>query len=58
MSRAQDMADAYRAGLAAAADPRAVNPYTPAAPGSDRVLLARLWWRGRLKHARPVPDDE
>ncbi|MBH0778815.1 ribosome modulation factor [Nocardia bovistercoris] len=55
---ARDIVRAYQEGLAAAADPAAVNPYVPAAPGSLRVLLARMWLRGRLKHALDVPDTE
>ena len=55
---AHNLIRAYREGLAAADVVDAVNPYTPAAPGSANELLARLWLRGRLKYALDVPDDE
>ncbi|WP_416565060.1 hypothetical protein [Nocardia testacea] len=55
---AHDLIRAYREGLAAADVVDAVNPYAPAAPGSENELLARLWLRGRLKYALDVPDDE
>lgn len=55
---AHDLIRAYREGLAAADVVDAVNPYTPAAPGSGNELLARLWLRGRLKSALEVPETE
>lgn len=53
-----DLARAYQEGLAAATDPRAVNPYAPAEPNTLGERLAQMWRRGRLKHALDVPDDE
>lgn len=53
-----DLVRAYQEGRAAADNPRAVNPYAPAPPDSDRERLAQLWLRGYLHHALDVPDDE
>jgi len=53
----RDLARAYQEGAAAAGEVAAVNPYVPAAPGTARELLARMWLRGRLKHALDVPDE-
>ncbi|MFI5778691.1 hypothetical protein [Nocardia sp. NPDC051570] len=51
----RDLHRAYQEGQAAAGQADAVNPYTPAPAGSPRELLARMWLRGRLKHALDVP---
>lgn len=55
---AHDLIRAYQEGLAAADVVGATNPYLPATESSRSHLLARLWLRGRLKHALDVPDSE
>ncbi|MGV9662586.1 hypothetical protein [Nocardia niigatensis] len=54
----RDLLRAYQEGEAAADQVGAVNPYTPAAPGTPQQLLASMWLRGRLKHALDVPDEQ
>lgn len=54
----RDLARAYQEGADAAGQMGAVNPYTPATPGTARELLAKMWLRGRLKHALEVPASD
>lgn len=46
--------DAYLAGVAASRTPRAENPYLPADLNTRRMLLAKVWRKGRL---HDLPDS-
>ncbi|MEU3013350.1 hypothetical protein [Nocardia asteroides] len=50
MNSARALLRAYQEGKDSGADPRAVCPYLPADPGTDRLRLAQMWRAGRLSH--------